>query len=46
MSDSLNTIALGIAYQGTCYHGWQYQGESISTVQKSLQNALSVVADE
>lgn len=46
MTDNLNTFALGIAYQGTCYHGWQYQGESTPTVQKSLQNALSVVADE
>jgi tRNA pseudouridine38-40 synthase len=41
-----NTFALGIAYQGTRYHGWQYQSESTPTIQLSLQTALSVVADE
>ena len=46
MTVELKTFALGIAYQGTSYHGWQYQGESTPTVQKALQIALSVVADE
>ncbi len=37
--------ALGIAYQGAPYHGWQFQNESVPTVQGYLEQALSVVAD-
>ena len=37
--------ALGVAYQGDAYHGWQFQSESIRTVQGCLEAALSVVAD-
>jgi tRNA pseudouridine38-40 synthase len=43
---TVNTFALGIAYQGTRYHGWQYQSESTPTIQLALQTALTVVADE
>lgn len=46
MIANTNTFALGIAYQGTRYHGWQHQGETTPTVQLALQAALSVVADE
>ena len=37
-------IALGIAYNGANYHGWQRQ-EKISTIQAHLEAALSQVAD-
>lgn len=40
-----STIALGISYQGSGFHGWQYQGETIPTIQFSLEHALSIVAD-
>lgn len=45
MTDS-NYFALGIAYRGSAFHGYQYQGETIPTVQKALEAALSIVADE
>lgn len=38
--------ALGIAYQGSQYHGWQYQSPSVPTVQAHVEQALSVVANE
>ena len=34
-----------ISYKGTSYHGWQLQPNSV-TVQKILENALSVVLNE
>lgn len=37
-------IALGLEYNGSNYYGWQSQ-EGLSTVQKSVEKALSVVAD-
>jgi tRNA pseudouridine38-40 synthase len=37
--------ALGIAYQGSQFHGWQYQSESVPTIQANVERALSVVAD-
>ena len=40
------TIALGVGYRGTGFHGWQYQNESTPTIQASLESALSIVADE
>lgn len=46
MTTNTDTFALGIAYQGTRYHGWQYQGESTPTIQLAVQAALNVVADE
>lgn len=42
-------IALGIEYNGTAYHGWQAQKNTLKglpTVQAALQTALSRVADE
>ncbi len=37
-------IALGIEYNGSQFHGWQTQ-ENITTVQQTLEAALSKVAD-
>lgn len=37
-------IALGIAYDGSHYHGWQYQ-EEVSSVQQMVESALSRVAN-
>ncbi|XBC41946.1 MAG: tRNA pseudouridine(38-40) synthase TruA [Buchnera aphidicola (Kaburagia rhusicola rhusicola)] len=37
-------IALGIEYQGSNYHGWQYQ-KSVSNIQEKLEIALSIVAN-
>ena len=38
-------IALGVSYCGSDFHGWQYQGKSIPTIQGHLESALSIVAD-
>jgi tRNA pseudouridine38-40 synthase len=38
--------ALGIAYQGSQFHGWQYQSPTVPTVQAHVEQALSIVADE
>src|SRR5580658_10358478 len=37
-------IALGLAYDGMCYHGWQVQ-PGVETVQAVVERALSRVAD-
>jgi tRNA pseudouridine38-40 synthase len=37
-------IALGVEYDGRCFHGWQRQ-EAVSSIQASLEQALSRVAD-
>ncbi len=37
-------IALGVEYDGSQFHGWQYQGD-VRSVQESLEQALSRVAD-
>jgi tRNA pseudouridine38-40 synthase len=37
-------IALGVEYDGSAFHGWQYQGD-VRSVQELLQQALSRVAD-
>ncbi|MCG7956509.1 MAG: tRNA pseudouridine(38-40) synthase TruA [Candidatus Thiodiazotropha endolucinida] len=37
-------VALGVEYDGTAFHGWQFQGD-VRSVQESLQIALSKVAD-
>ncbi len=38
-------VALGVAYDGSAYHGWQAQ-TGLSTVQAALEKALSFVANE
>ncbi len=39
-------IALGIEYDGSRFAGWQMQKHGTRTVQESLEQALSIVADE
>jgi len=41
---NLKRIALGLEYEGTHYHGWQYQTNGIS-IQEKLESALSKVAN-
>lgn len=36
---------MGVCYDGSRYHGWQHQ-EEVSTVQETLEHALSRVADQ
>lgn len=43
-STNLMRIALGIEYNGTAYHGWQFQ-ERVPTLQQTLERALSQIAD-
>jgi tRNA pseudouridine38-40 synthase len=38
-------IALGIEYDGSHYHGWQTQQPGVVTVQETLEQALSKVAN-
>ena len=38
-------IALGVEYDGSCYHGWQSQPD-MANVQDALQDALSAIACE
>lgn len=40
----LKRIALGVRYDGSAYHGWQSQ-EELATIQRSLERALSLVAN-
>lgn len=38
-------IALGVEYKGSRYHGWQRQSSGVLSVQQTLEEALSTVAD-
>lgn len=38
-------VALIVAYNGQHFHGWQYQGETLPTVQRDLTRAVAAVAD-
>lgn len=42
----MQRFALGIQYVGTAYHGWQRQQEGVRTLQSTLEEALSTVANE
>lgn len=44
-SVSTARIALIVCYNGTAFHGFQYQNESLPTVQLALETVLSRVAD-
>ena len=39
-------IALGVEYDGSCFHGFQFQGHDPCTIQAALESALSLVADQ
>lgn len=39
------TLALAIEYNGGLFHGWQRQGGTDHTVQETLENALSQIAN-
>ena len=42
----MSRIALGIEYNGSRFHGFQYQPSGVATVQQSLNSALSFIANE
>ncbi len=42
----MNCLALGVSYRGNAYCGWQRQGHRADTVQETLENAISYVANE
>lgn len=42
----IRRIALGVRYDGTAYHGWQAQDDTLPTVQLFLEQALSRVANQ
>ncbi len=44
-ADGFFRIALGVEYKGSRYRGWQRQASGVLTVQETLENALSKVAD-
>ncbi len=41
----MTRIALGIEYDGSTAHGWQYQSHDPNTLQQAVESALSQVAD-
>ena len=46
LAEGTQRIALGIAYNGRHYHGWQRQPSGHISVQEKLEDALSIVANE
>ncbi|MDA0788885.1 MAG: tRNA pseudouridine(38-40) synthase TruA [Proteobacteria bacterium] len=42
----MHSIALTVAYNGSSYHGWQYQSPTTATIQGALEAALSRIAAE
>ena len=42
----MSRIAMGIEYNGSQFHGFQYQPSGVATVQQCLNSALSTVANE
>ena len=46
LAEDKQRIALGIAYNGRYYHGWQRQPSGHISVQEKLEDALSIVANE
>lgn len=46
MSTAPSRIALGLQYDGTCYHGWQTQDDpELPTLQQTLERAVAQVAN-
>ena len=41
----MRRIAIGLRYDGANYHGWQYQEDTLPTVQLAVDRAVSSVAD-
>lgn len=37
--------ALGVEYDGSAYHGWQMQQDGVRSIQQTVEEALSYVAD-
>ena len=46
LAEDTQRIALGIAYNGRYYHGWQRQPSGHISIQEKLEDALSIVANE
>ncbi len=44
-AEGFSRIALGVEYKGSRYSGWQRQASGVLTVQETLEDALSKVAD-
>lgn len=45
---ALHRVAMGIQYDGTAFHGWQFQRQAphLPTIQGALESALSHIANE
>jgi len=46
LAPGFQRVALGVAYNGRHYHGWQRQKHGHISVQEKLEDALSLVADQ
>lgn len=44
-AEGFSRIALGVEYKGSRYRGWQRQADGVPSVQQTLEEALSRVAD-
>ncbi|MBM3106855.1 tRNA pseudouridine(38-40) synthase TruA [Pseudomonas sp. V1] len=44
-AEGFSRIALGVEYKGSRYRGWQRQADGVPSVQQTLEEALSKVAD-
>lgn len=44
MKKKIFKVALGVEYNGSAYHGWQYQSFA-SNIQEKIEFALSIIAD-
>lgn len=41
---NIKRLALGVEYDGSNYHGWQYQ-KTVSSIQDEIEKALSIIAN-
>jgi len=44
--NAIKRIAMGVEYDGSAFHGWQWQKHTPKTVQQVLETAVSSVANE